>query len=488
MRRLASLCTGALLLLAGTARAQSTPSAPEKLALGEWLLSPSLEARFRGEYRADAPDLGGTDFVGTDSRRVRNAWTVMERARLGRGAERGPVRVQVTLQDARALGGSLSDATVGSAADRFAKFQPYEAFAEVHGRGDRPHYLRLGRQSVVWGEGRLIGNADFAPSGRALDAVRAHLTFRNLEIEALAALLEMPGPLGASFGDRAGPQATGTQLYGVTAKYTFDPLLKVEAFGIARIARSDGSGLDGSRFALSRLSSEKLTGSLRLSGEGRGWSWGAEGAFQGGDASSLAIGGADIAAWAAYAHVEKVIDQLRLAPTVRLEGSYASGDDGRGKYKQFDPLLPDPQRFHGPMDLFGWSNMIDLGGSVRVTPATDTTVTVGYRYARLAEAQGEWVGGYMSAVGSAILPPVTQAPARSTNPTDAKDLGHELDLSVAWRPFLPVEVRAGWSGLLLGTGAKAIMVAHGRGSRDAGTVFPSSLAQYAYLQATVTVP
>ena len=482
--------SGALLLLATPAFAQSSPAAPEKLALGDWLFSPTMEARFRAEYRADAPDLGGTDFFGKNTPRVRNAWVVMDRSRLGLGAERGAIRAQITLQDARALGGSLSDAVVGTPTDRFAKFAPYEAYAEAHGSGARPHYLRLGRQAVVWGEGRLIGNAEFSPSGRALDAARAHLTLGNLDLEALGALLEMPGPLGSSFGDRDGPSSTGTQLYGVTAKYSFDPLLKAELFGIARIARSNGGDLDGSRFALSRLSSQKYTGSARLSGEGGGWSWGAEGALQGGSASSLgsATPGTDIAAWAAYGHLEKVVDQLLLAPTFRLEGSYASGDDGHGKYKQFDPLLPDPQRFHGPMDLFGWSNMIDLGASVRMTPANDTTVTLGYRYARLVQAQGEWIGGYMTAVGSAIRPPLTSSPRTTTNLTNEKDLGHEIDVSIAWRPFVPVEIRGGWSGLLLGTGAKAIMAAHGRGSHETDGVYPSSLAQYAYLQATVTIP
>src|SRR5688572_19707901 len=95
--------------------AQTAPVAPEKIALGDWQLSPSMEVRVRGEYRRDAPDLGGVDFFGRPSSRVRDAWVVMERARLGLGAERGGVRAQFTLQDARALGSPSPNARfVGS--------------------------------------------------------------------------------------------------------------------------------------------------------------------------------------------------------------------------------------------------------------------------------------------------------------------------------------------------------------------------------------
>ena len=59
-----------------------------------------------------------------------------------------------------------------------------------------------------------------------------------------------------------------------------------------------------------------------------------------------------------------------------------------------------------------------------------------------------------------------------------------------YRPWIPLELRAGWSGLLLGDGAKAIMTAHARGkSAPPGVpVAPADIAQYAYLQATLSMP
>jgi hypothetical protein len=482
----------AISLVTIRAEAQSPPPAPEKIAVGDWLLSPTMEVRVRGEYRRDAPDLGGLDFFGRLSDRVRDAWVVDERSRLGVGVERGAVRAQLTIQDARALGGPVPNATfVGG--QTVSRFEPYEAFAEMRSSSARPNYLRLGRQAVVWGEGRLVGNADFSPVGRSLDAARGHLALGSFDFEALAALLELPSPLGTPFGESVGPVTSGAQLYGLNARWSLDPLFRVEAFGLARIARSHGDQLDGSRFQAGRLAGEKWTTALRVFGEGKGWAYSAEGAYQFGTATTLGTGSSTISAWAAAARVEKTLDQLLLTPTLRAAASYASGDDRQGVYKQFDPLLPDVQRFHGQMDLFAWSNMADVAGRVQVVPWTDTSFAVEYRYARLAKATGEWIGSYLNAIGSTTIPPgITTTPPVTASLPASNELGHEIDAVIGWRPWLPLELRAGWSGLLLGDGAKAIMSAHDRGAKSgtgpAPIITPPDLAQYAYLQATLTMP
>ena len=222
-RTLAALAALAFASLAGArpAAAQSPPAAPTAIALGDWQLTPSLEVRTRTEYRRDAPDLGGFDLYGRLSPRVRDAWVVAERSRLGLGVERGAVRAQFTLQDARAFGTPSPSATLGAERGP-SRIEPYEAYLEMRSSSARPNTLRLGRQAVIWGEGRLIGNADFSPTGRSLDAARAHVAVGNFDFEALAAILEVPGPLGSSFGDRTGESRSGVQLYGVMARWTID--------------------------------------------------------------------------------------------------------------------------------------------------------------------------------------------------------------------------------------------------------------------------
>jgi hypothetical protein len=298
----------------------------------------------------------------------------------------------------------------------------------------------------------------------------------------MSVLLEMPGPLGAGFGDTAGPSRSGVQLHGLTAKWRIAPLLELDAFGLFKVSRSSGGELDGSRFQTARLAGELFTGALRASGDAKGWAYGAEGAYQFGTASSLGLGGTDVSAWAAYGHVSKLLDQVALTPTIRLAASYASGDDGSGTYKQFDPLLPDPQRFHGQMDLFGWSNMMDASARVSVVPWTDTNFAVEYRYARLAEARGEWIGSYTNAIGR-ISPNVVAAG------TANEELGHEAAANFAWRPWVPLELRIGYSALFMGDGARAVMSNMARGRRQPdNSITAESIAHYTYAQATLNVP
>ncbi len=477
----------ALGLAASRGRAQSPPPAPEKIAVGDWQLSPRAEVRVRGEYRRDAADLGGLDLLGGLRPRVRDAWVVSERSRLGLGAERGVVRAQITIQDARAFGSPAPTAS-------FAGFRgtgqlaAYEAFAEIRSSGARANYLRLGRQEVVWGEGRLIGKADFSPTGRSLDALRGQVALGKVDLEALAAILESPGPLGTPFGDRTGQTLSGVQLYGLAGRVTLDPLLRFEAFTLARVSRGSGASLDGSRFQLARLSGETYTGALRVSGEGSGFEYGVEGAYQLGRADAFSGSSRDVAAYAAAAHVAKTLDEVRLTPTVALSGSFASGDVTGGKYTQFDPLLADPQRFHGPMDLFAWSNLVDARVSTEIVPFTDTRFGVAYRYARLAHAEGEWIGGYLVAVGRADPTPASVQNALPIPATDA-ELGHELTATFAYRPWVPVELRAGYSALVLGDGARAIMAAHARGRRlDDNSIRATTFSHYAFLQASVSLP
>ncbi|MBS2018558.1 MAG: alginate export family protein [Deltaproteobacteria bacterium] len=473
------------------ASAQSPPAAPDKIAVGDWLLSPLFELRTRGEYRRDAPDLGGFDDFGRLTPRVRDAWVVLNRARLGLGVERGPVAGQITLQDARALGSPSPTGTL-AVSRGISKFEPYEAYLMMRSSSARPTYLKLGRQAVVWGEGRLVGNADFGPAGRSLDAVRGHFAVGNFDFEGLAVLLELPGPLGTPVDDRRGPARSGIQLYGLTAKWSIDPLLKLELFGLARIARGSGENLDGSRFALSRLAGEQITTALRVSGEAKGWTYGVEGAYQFGTVKSIGPGGSRIAAYAASAHVSKTLNDVALTPTIRLAGSHASGDgdDTDDTYNQFDPILADPQRFHGQMDLLAWSNMVDMSARATIVPWTDTTFGIEYRYAALSRAKGDWVGSYLTTIGRAAPPPgYAQAGYAPVTGTSSSELGHEIDAVFTWRPWVPLELKVGWSGMFLGDGARAIMAQYARGRAEAdASITSAKLAQYAFGQATLTMP
>jgi Alginate export len=444
--RHAAAVAAALVTVASSAAAQAqvSPPAPDRLAIGDWQLAPVVEARVRGEYRHD---LDGQD-----------RGILTERVRLGADVERGPLEARVVLQDARLwdLGGA-SD-FIGQPG-QFALTGAYEAWAEGHTSGVRPSFLRVGRQPITWGEGRLLGVADWSPTGRTLDAVRGRLVAGDWAFELLAAVLSdaIPPP-GALVGSAYG------ELFGARAEWAIDPLFAVDVYALARLAQdTSATSVDDT------VRGQTYTGAVRLHGGASAWTWGAEGAYQLGYVDSLQE---HRAAWASAGHVGYAFEHTLLRPTVRVGVSYATGDHGGSTYRGFDPLLPDVHTWHGAMDLFSWSNEEEASLRVTAAPWTDGIVAVEYRYAQLAQTEGAWHSASLDTIASPL-------PSNT-----ASSLGHEIDASVRWSPWAPVELSAGYSVAALGDGAKALLAAQLQGS----SLSPPSLAHFAYAQASVQVP
>ena len=403
--------------------------------MGDWQLGPVVEARMRGEYRHD---LDGQD-----------KGVLTERVRLGADVERGPIEARVVFQDAR-----LWD--LGSTSDFLGQPPPlaltsvYEAWGEAHTSGARPSFVRVGRQPVTWGEGRLLGTADWSPTGRTLDAVRGRLVTGDWAFELLAAALSDPSSV---------VEPAHGELLGARAEWAIDPLFATELYALARFAQEpSATDLDDT------VRGETYTGALRLHGSGHAWTWGAEGAGQLGRVAAFS---ADRAAWAAAGHVGYAFEHVVLRPTLRATVSYASGDHGGTTYRGFDPLLPDVHTWHGMMDLFSWSNEEEASLRVAVAPWTDGIAAVEYRYARLAQPGGTWRSGYLETIGT--------SPANTSG-----ELGHEIDAVIRWSPWAPVELSTGYSVAVLGAGAKAVLANL--------ELVPPSLAHFAYAQASVRVP
>jgi hypothetical protein len=427
----------------GTASAQVAPPAPETVpqpvAVGDWKLAPVVELRVRGEGRHDlnAGDHG----------------SLVERARLGADAERGPIELRVVLQDAREWNLGAGSAALGQPGG-FAQTGAYEAWFDVHTASAHPSFVRLGRQAVTWGEGRLLGASDWSPTGRSLDAVRGRLVVGEWAFEALGASLSDPvSPTGSPV-----PQAYG-ELVGARVEWALDPLFAAEVYGLARFAQDlPEQDLEGS------VLGSTYTAALALHGDAHSWRWGSEGALQLGHADGLAL---DRLAWAAAGHVAYTLERTLWRPTVGIGGSYASGADGGSKYAAFDPLLPDAHTGYGAMDLFAWSNIIEGHARVAVEPWTDGEVSVEYRYARQAKATGSWRSDYLITIAN---------PAANTE----AELGHEIDATVRWSPWAPLDLAAGYSAFVVGNGAKALLAEE--------RVFAPDVAHYGFGQATVRLP
>jgi hypothetical protein len=468
-----------VIVACGTARAQSSAAAPKTIPIGDWLLSPSLELRTRAEYRRDAPQLAGVHAgsqvvpSGTAPPLIDDAYGVLERTRVGLGAEYGAaqgapsfLRAQVTIQDARAWGVPGPTGMLGAEGSGPASFGVYEGWVDARTSSARPAYVRLGRQAITWGDGRLLSNADWSPVARTLDGVRAHASLGLFDFEVLAAILDTPTLLGAAYGPTnltSGTPvigATGTELYGAQVAASLDPLLKLELSLLAREASAESAAAAVNPFH----ETETYVASLRAAGDAHAVRYAVEGVYE---AAKPLTAKEYSSLGAAAVYIERTFDSLLTSPALRLEADYASGPKSGGV--PFDPILPDVHELHGAMDLFAWSNTAEASARVTVAPWSEGKVAAEYRYARLASTNGPWVDAYLTPIGSGGA---------------QEELGHEVDVWTSWHPWPVLDLRAGYSLFAIEAAARNAMTAPGSGR----PTDPPGVSHFGYLQATLRVP
>ncbi len=352
----------------------------------------------------------------------------------------------MVLQEAGASG-TGTDLTGGPTL--FALTEPYELWGQWAVPSSET-YLRVGRQPISWGEGRLLGASDWSIAARTLDAARGRVAVGAVAFEGLAAILSDPNvPTIAPYGE----------LFGARAEAAFDERLSLEGYLLARLAQDNPvPSVDGT------VRGRTFTSGLRAHGETRALQWGVEGAFQWGHADEL---GKDRSAWAAASHVAYTLPGTPLEPRVRLGGAYASGGQQASVDRVFDPLLPDVHQWHGAMDLVAWSNEEEVSAGAEIVPFPRASLLGEYRYVRLVDPGGIWHTEDLTTVGAA--------------PSNQKaDLGHEVDLSLAWSADTHLDFCTGYSLFVLGAGGQAIVSANQLGS--------SSLFHFAYVQGALRLP
>jgi hypothetical protein len=456
--------------LAGIFHARSAGAQPTKppdgIAVGDFWFRPRVEVRLRGEYDHDPVATSGeVPVLGTALGMplgVTHQWVVHERTRVALTVDRGPLAASVVVQDARIAGFPSPVGTLSSSGAATTSF--HVAYLEAHTPESHPSFVRIGRQEIALGEGRLLGVSDWLLTPRSLDAARARWVTRQFDFDALAAILAPPGAVPPEYDVPTSSEAindggTGAQLYGLAATLHLDPLLHGQLAGLGRVVRSP--------YPASLTPSDTLVLDARAFGDRAGLSYSAEVAYELGHLA-LVGGNRDIRAWAATGHADWQTG-WPLRPMFSLGGSFATGEDGTptSPTQRFDPMLPDARAGLGQMGLYAWSNVLDAAFTTSFAPVDEFTFAVAYRYVHLADSRGAWF--------TASLLPVGQNPKN-----DDPFLGHELDASVTYAPLDGLALSAGYGAFVTGGGARAIL----SGRPDSGP----RLLSAAFLQASFAAP
>lgn len=296
-------------------------------------------------------------------------------------------------------------------------FDLRQAYAQWLGMGASPLGLRLGRQTLVYGDSRIfsqsnwgnvgsytwdIGKAMWDTPAFKIDGFWGQRVYYNksafdsehydYDVGAVYAQINPAGPIGLD-------------LFYVR-KYDLDGVYKGETGTGDLDVNTIGFYIHGKSGAL------KWRGTLAL---------------QGGE-----IGGDRLEAWGGNITVDYTW-ALPLRPGVEAAVSYASGDNDPhdGQDNTFQQVFGAVDRYYGLMNLFCWSNLQDYQLGLRLEPFKGFHMGLDWHFFSLAQATDAWY--YRN--GSVIR--------RDETGQSGTDLGQELDFFVRWNQTKHIEWRSG---------------------------------------------
>ncbi len=351
-----------------------------------------------------------------------------------------------------------------------------------------PMTLKAGRQYLIYGEGRLVGNAFWLNIPHTFDAVKVRYQDPNFGVDVFAANLVYV---------RAGHFEQGNQQDTLSGAYFDFPGLSKDnvtelylfARNVSRNILTDNWTLVPAPFRFTAPQDTYTFGYRTKSKPGAfgPWDYGIEGMWQTGDrtavfpATPLAAAKAaprlDQSAWAFIVQGGYTWKDVPLKPRVALIVSAASGDrNSADKSSQtFMNLLPSNHGLYGIMDLSSLQNIVDYRASFTVKPSPTTSLAVDLHQQYLENTHDFWynvAGVPRNTAGAAA----GSGKGYGLNPGYSSDIGQEADLIGGWTAR---------KGLLLEVGAGHFF--RGDYVKQSLRVVGSKDGNYAYVQATINL-
>jgi len=267
--------------------------------------------------------------------------------------------------------------------------------------------LRVGRQEIEFGSGRLVDVREGTNVRRTFDGFRGFLNLADWEINAVAARPRRDQD--GVFDDETNDDEALWGVYAV-GQPSFLPAGNVDLYYL-------GFHDDLGNFVQGVEAETRHTIGARLWGEARGWDWNWEAAYQFGS-----FGDGDIAAWTLASDTGFTFADALLRPRIGLRANIASGDEdpNDSDLQTFNPLFPRGNYFSqaavlGPRNFFNVNPHLNL----QVTDDFSINTDVNF-YWRLERNDGVY-----SPSGQII---------REPGGSDARYVATGLSIEAAWAP------------------------------------------------------
>ncbi|MCF6157815.1 MAG: hypothetical protein E3K32_04430 [wastewater metagenome] len=422
-----------------------------------------------GFYNAIDPMIAGASSTARGPAAGTDAEYVLNQTRLwADGDVNEHLRIFIQLQDARVFGGEGT--TVGFTDDSANnRMDIHQGYFDVRNLFDLPLTVRVGRQEIIWGDHRVIGNFVWSNLGRVFDGGRFMWDTDAIHAEVFAVTVDEDGFLNATEDNDGNSDES---IY--AAMLGFKKLLPGALLELMYIQKNDqdnnvnSATIDG--FAVAGDGNVVVHDiGARLDGkvpnfEAIDYTLEAHGQF--GD-----YGDQTHRAWAFAGRVGYTMREMPWTPRFGFEYDFASGDSDvdDSTHETFDNLYPTNhwQGNYGFIDLVGWRNMHDFRANIKVVPTSKLTVQFDYHYFLLDEEEDGWY------FASGLLAAGRPAGGFTTNDDN---LAQEIDLTISYDLYRNVKLLAGYSFF---NSEDWITSAGGGGFEDFDT-------HWGYIQTTVT--
>ncbi len=344
------LALTALLGLAGGLYAQQAPAA-------KWRTTFGLDERLRLERK------NNYDF--NDALRDKGG-ALQQRLKLSLKGERPGYELFAELYDLQVAADRLPRAAQDDAPDL------HQAYVSVKGLWlDLPLELKIGRQELKYGAGRLLWAAVWNNRVNHLDAAVVKYKKGPLSVDAFGGARVSYDPDGWNDPSRH------DILAGVYASYRRSkdaPLL--EGYFLSNYDDSNLSTLNRRTVGLRAQARLPLDIAIDV-----------ELPYQFGTAARKTV-----SARAAHVNLSREFNKAFWSPRAMLAYNYASGDKdpADSQNNTFIPLYQAPHDPYGLIDLFRWQNMEEFAAEVSVRPARGLKVTAGTSLFWLAARRDSW--------------------------------------------------------------------------------------------------
>ena len=473
LRRAGAGLSGILLLaisapaIAGVAEIVTAPSknpvTPEKkpeanpLCFLEGKLCIDIQERLRFEAREDNFDFDdGIDSLTDDS------W-LLQRFRIGVAFKPMDwLKIYAQGQDTEEFGADRPDipGVMGAEGDDY--FDLRQAYIQL---GPKWVNVTLGRQTLAYGDERLIGISEWNNFSRTFDAAKLHYEKDKFSVDLFAstAVYILRDRFDQSDLFNGSETHRDEVFSGIYASTTAVNPLTMDFYALLLDEENPtlvvpGITYPGTSLSIPGTRSDFVTLGARIKADPKklhGWEYEGEFAFQAGQVSDL-----DLTAFAV--HIGGGYNfNCPWNPRLFAEYNFASGDDNAtdGDIETFQNLFPSNHKFYGYMDFFSWQNLHNPELSFRVKPTKQTSIQLDGHGFWLANTNDAWY----RANGTTRVRPIT--------PGASNYVGSEIDLTATYQPLKFLTFQGGYSHFFAGDYLSA--------------TGPSDDADFGYVQATV---